>query len=411
MRRLTEPRPRSRDRLTSWIVLVAGVLLAIGATTFSDPTALHVEDRPLCLRCGDLAGTDLALNLLLFLPFGVGVAMLGGRARSAIALAALLSLGIESLQLDLIPGRDASIRDLLANAAGSGCGALIAVGAPALLRPAMQPARALSVAAALVILAVLGLSAWATRPDVPHRIYWVQWTPVRFGYDAFRGTLLRLELAGSPVSGGESLDPVRRPEIYRDGIPPANALVIAGPPTGGIGFIGRLVTAQAEVVMFGRRGNDLVYRFSIAGRHLGLRPPAYVLSGAFATLATDSVAIHGSVRGGRVRLRACTEASGCVTRAIPLSVSRAWSLVSPIEVASEPLVLTLSVLFLALLFLPLGYWSAWSASPLAPVVAVAGLALLPIALALPIATPLDWVAAALGLGAGAGLGRLTMRRR
>jgi hypothetical protein len=394
-------------------VLIAGVLLAVGATTFPDPTAILIDDRPLCLLCGDLAGTDLALNLLLFVPIGIGVALLGGRARHAVALGAILSLGIESLQLDLILGRDASIRDLLANAAGAGFGAFFTARAPAILRPGAVLARRLAIASALAVLAALAVGAWAVRPDLPYRIYWVQWTPVRLGYDAFRGTLMRLQFAGSLVSGGESLDPVRRPEIYAGGIPTSDALVIPGSPTRGMALIGRLVTAQAEAVMLGRHGNDLVYRFSIAGRHLGLRPPVYVLPSAFVARDSQPVTIHGSVREGRVLLRACQSRSGCLTRHIPLSASRAWSLVAPMDLTSVPLVGLLSILFLVVLFLPLGYWISWwgrSGALLAPAVAAAALAGLPIALALPVAPLLDWLAAALGLGTGAGLARLARRR-
>jgi hypothetical protein len=47
---------------------------------------------------------------------------------------------------------------------------------------------------------------------------------------------------------------------------------------------------------------------------------------------------------------------------------------------------------------------------LAPAVAAAALAVLPIGLALPVAPLLDWLAAALGLGTGAGLARLARRR-
>jgi VanZ family protein len=73
---------------------------------------------------------DVVANALAYLPFGVFVALIPHRAspllRTGIALAAgaILSFGMETLQM-FLPPRDASLVDLLANAAGALAGGLL----------------------------------------------------------------------------------------------------------------------------------------------------------------------------------------------------------------------------------------------------------------------------------------------
>src|SRR5918998_1555401 len=68
-----------------------------------------------CLVCGDYGGVDVINNILLFIPFAFGLRLLGLRSQLVVAAGALLSLGIELLQWWVIPGRDASLSDLLTN--------------------------------------------------------------------------------------------------------------------------------------------------------------------------------------------------------------------------------------------------------------------------------------------------------
>lgn len=72
---------------------------------------------------------ELAANLLLFLPFGyAGVRVLGPGRRSlvrVVALGALLSLGVESVQL-FSHGRFPSSTDLVVNTAGAALAAALA---------------------------------------------------------------------------------------------------------------------------------------------------------------------------------------------------------------------------------------------------------------------------------------------
>jgi glycopeptide antibiotics resistance protein len=79
-----------------------------------------------CLVCGPRGEVDVVLNLLLFVPFAVGLRLAGMPFRRIVAWAAGLTLAVETLQATVIPGRDASLSDLLTNTTGAMLGAALA---------------------------------------------------------------------------------------------------------------------------------------------------------------------------------------------------------------------------------------------------------------------------------------------
>jgi len=70
---------------------------------------------------------DAALNLVLFLPLGVGLVLLGLRFRTVVSFGALASAAIELAQRFLVQGRYASLVDVAANVGGIALGALIVI--------------------------------------------------------------------------------------------------------------------------------------------------------------------------------------------------------------------------------------------------------------------------------------------
>lgn len=71
--------------------------------------------------------SDLVLNVLLFMPFGIAAALRWGRSRmiAAIVGAAALSIGIELSQAIEATGRSASTTDVVTNTAGAALGFLV----------------------------------------------------------------------------------------------------------------------------------------------------------------------------------------------------------------------------------------------------------------------------------------------
>jgi VanZ like protein len=125
-------------RRSGRLLAIAGLLLVMGTTLIPIPRqAAAAEATSLwCLVCGDYGGGDVVVNLLLFIPLALGLRLLGWSPAAVVATGAAISFTVEFLQLALIPGRDASLSDLLTNTLGSGLGAVLGSKLTSLLRPA-----------------------------------------------------------------------------------------------------------------------------------------------------------------------------------------------------------------------------------------------------------------------------------
>src|SRR3712207_2032131 len=93
--------------------LVGALALAFVAVATLTPTPGTPPTPPTCIVCGRVGGVDVLLNVLLFVPLGLGLRLAGLSRWRALALAGLTTLGIESLQFAVVTGRDASLSDLL----------------------------------------------------------------------------------------------------------------------------------------------------------------------------------------------------------------------------------------------------------------------------------------------------------
>src|SRR5262245_24849483 len=128
---------RSRAGTAGVVLAVAGLFVIARATLTPspDPNGLAQLTPLWCIVCGELGGSDVVANLLLFLPFAMGLRLAGLSWRRTVLVAAALSLTVELLQLVAIPGRDASLSDLLTNTSSGAIGATIAPWLPVAIRP------------------------------------------------------------------------------------------------------------------------------------------------------------------------------------------------------------------------------------------------------------------------------------
>src|SRR5947207_2042221 len=161
--------PAKTTSVSAGLALAAAGLLFIARATLTssaDPNGLTLTTPLWCVVCGDSGGADIVANLLLFVPFAVGLRLAGVSWRRTVLVSAALSLTVELLQLVAIPGRDASLSDLLTNTMSGAIGAAIAPRLPAALRPSRTQASRLLAGGASAWLAALGLSAWLLTPSL-----------------------------------------------------------------------------------------------------------------------------------------------------------------------------------------------------------------------------------------------------
>src|SRR3954463_9061304 len=117
---------KASERRQRWrFVGAAGLLLILAATLRPEPDQTRAaEATPLwCLVCGDHGGVDVINNIMLFIPFTVGL-RLGGVPRTTVLLVGRAgSLAIELLQFWVISGRYSSLTDVMTNSLGTAVGA------------------------------------------------------------------------------------------------------------------------------------------------------------------------------------------------------------------------------------------------------------------------------------------------
>src|SRR5690349_4715229 len=109
------------------------------------PAASPGNYDPRCRICGPVTGVDIIGNILLFVPLGVGLAVAGLARKRTVQVGALASVAIELLQLAVIPGRDPSLVDVIANTVGTLAGAFVGARWRMLVFPDRHTSRSLTV--------------------------------------------------------------------------------------------------------------------------------------------------------------------------------------------------------------------------------------------------------------------------
>jgi hypothetical protein len=213
--------------------------------------------------------SDSFRNLLLFVPLGVALALLEVRRGVIVAGAALLSLGIEAIQW-MIPGRESSPWDLLANAVGAWLGGWLVTHGWSLLHPADEVQARRRHRGATLLAAVLlsggSLLFARTLPDGP---YFGHVPPDLPNLARYPGTIEQVEISGDRLINGE-LPAARRIREQLLGDHRISVTAVAGTATPGLAGLG-LVTDRdnAGVLLVGVRRDALLYAVTTFSHRFG----------------------------------------------------------------------------------------------------------------------------------------------
>jgi hypothetical protein len=407
-----ESRARARQRRVGTGLAFAGLLLVAIATLtpVQDIRGIALLTPITCLVCGPHGGADIAGNLLLFLPLAVGLRLAGVTWGRTVAACGLLSLTVELLQVGVVPGRDASLSDLLTNTTSAAIGATIGGVLPAAIRPRRGLAIRLLASGSAAVLALLALSAWMLSPDMPDGMLLSRWAHVAAGTDVFGGRVSAVTLDGLPMPGdGAPPDSAAFRRRLAGGAFSLQADVVSGPPTQDNLWIYMFQVPSGEVLTLSQRGRAA--GLAVPARALRYRflSPLLTLPDAFPPAPGAPVRLTAVARGGRIQLASSYHG---VERSVALAISPAdgWVTVVPLLLEAGTGVRWITALALFALFLPLGYWAraAGGLTALAaPAAALAaGLGALPAAAGFPPTHWSEWTAGLAGTAAGWALHRL-----
>jgi hypothetical protein len=299
---------------------------------------------------------DVFLNLLLFLPLGFGLRLAAGSWRAALGGAALLSLGVELLQLTVVTGRDASLSDLLTNTTGGGLGGLIAARLGLLCRPAPRAAGRLFAAGAAVWVAFLSASAWLQRPDSDRPAIQGAWATGR-APDEFTGRVLDVRLNDRPVPPrGLPADSAVLRQALREGRFALETRVVSPEPAESRRWIYLITTAGVPYLFLSQHRTAALLGVPSRAKRFRLNPPSLTLRHAFPRDSGVPVELRAGQDGTRLWLS--SSRPGAVGRvSATLSPGRGWTLVAPYFLPPGPRERVVTGMFLAALMLPLGYWA------------------------------------------------------
>jgi hypothetical protein len=386
--------------------LAAICVVIIAAGTLFPTDAVGGERFLFCLVCGDRGAADAVVNTIMFVPLGAALALSGLGASVVVPLSFVFSASIESIQF-FIPGRDSSLGDLFFNTLGGALGGMAVWTALQWIYPDPRLARALSGSAVALFAVVVGITGWLLAPTHPTALYVVQWEPERYHLPPHPGEIVDVRL------GDWSLPPETgwSPSRFRDAWNRGDTLVIrmsdATVPMSLAPILSVHDVRRREVLFIGDDAGELVVRPRLRALDARFDQPDFRHRERSSTTPRDSLTIRVAREGDGARLGMDGD-----SRVAYNTAGRGWALVYYLESFPGWMRSLLSLVWLAALCMPAGFWAHTRRSrALVGLAVIAVLAIVPAVTALG-PTPLTEYAAALsGLLIGAGLAYVADRLR
>jgi hypothetical protein len=408
----------------------AGLVVTIAALTAIAFATLLPEASPavgsiFCLVCGTAGAVSAILNVFLFAPLGVGLALYGLPGKRALLGMCALSVLIETAQFFVISGRYSTIGDVLTNSLGGALGFALSRYTSSWLRPAPRMALVLGVSWSALWLAIQSVSSFGFSQAIPRSAYYGQISPLLGDLERFHGVVVDAHIGDVTVPYARFADSDRVRELLRHGAV-VSTTVVRGPKTTGIAPIMRIAdTGEREIVLVAQQGDDLLFGVRIGAAVLRLRAPVFSMPDAFVDAtpsgsgrANDTLRLTArySTREVWVSARAATSR----IRRIPIVASLGWTMFLPFKwfIEGTRAELVVSAIWIACLVFPIGYWGSgvfqfrqahdaarirMMAVSIAAVLMYAGLVMIPRIFGLTAALPREWLAALTGILSGAAL--------
>lgn len=356
-----------------------------------------------CLICGERGVADAIVNVILFMPWGAAAALTGRSTRAALALGAALSASVELAQIAIIPGRDASIGDLVFNTLGAAAGVAIVKTSWWWLGDNRVRASRLSLTAAFFATATIATTGLLLVPQTPGNTYFVMWRPLLRHLDSYDAPVRSVTIGGHPLLPGRIEQPTSVREMLQVGAPIRIAAVVAARTSRQAAMFAIYDDLKREVVLIGPDRDDLVFRVRMRSASAWLDQPDFRIVGGWRNLAPGSDITVTVRRSGRSYCVGFGPEPPC---GIGFSAGVGWALFLYNERWPVLSHAALSIFWLGMLGFPVGFWARrrWE-SLCALCVFVATIVVLPARVGL-LDTPAPQV---LGGIAGIGLGILLAR--
>ncbi len=356
---MTDPTPRSDahprslgSRVARAFIFIAAALVLVATLYPMQPTGDGGNIG--CLICGDRGLADAIVNVILFMPLGAAAALTGRSTLAALALGAALSGTVEFAQMTLIPGRDASVGDLVFNTLGAAAGVAVVKTSWWWLGYDRIRASRLSLAAAFIATAIIASTGLLFEPETPEGTYFVMWTPALRHLDPYDAPVRSASIGGQPFPPGRIERPTRVRDLLHAGAPIRVVAVVAPRTSRQAAMFAIYDDLKREVALIGPDRDDLVFRVRMRSASARLDQPDLRVVGGWRNLVPGSDVTVTARRSGRNYCVGFGPEPPCSSG---FSAGMGWALFLYMEHWPVLLKSALSIVWLVMLAVPVGFWA------------------------------------------------------
>jgi hypothetical protein len=333
---------------------IAGGMAIAAATLFPTPGSPRVPQ--ICLVCGPLGGVDAFLNVLLFVPLGLGLGIRKTRWATALLVVVMTTAAVELLQLKFIVGRAATLGDLVTNTAGGLLGFTIGRRWRSFTFPQTRARRLLLTSAGLCFAAMMTFTGFSLQPSPTRGLLFGHLTR-GYGIEApFPGSVRSAVMGECAVTNRTADSSCIYGALIR-GDSVAVDVGTRGTSSMAAAIVRVVDGAQNEIVSLGGERDRAIFSARTLGAAMGFRAYRFALDSVFTPVMASEVHLVAAFAPSGATMR--SSASGHTRRLdARLGPASGWRLFIPLRYYDNGSRTTelLGAGWLALLLVPAGFW-------------------------------------------------------